>query len=293
MSVVPPLFERVDEAAASVRSRGIEPPRVAIALGSGLGDVADLVSDPTVLEYGELPHWPRTGVEGHRGTLSIGRLAGCQVAVLSGRVHVYEGRSFDDVVFATRVMGRLGVKQLVLTNAAGGIDPTFVAGTIMVIDDHVNLLGGSPLMGDNDARFGPRFPDMTEVYSRRLRALADTASARLHIPLAHGVYAGVHGPSYETPAEVRYLRAIGADAVGMSTVAEAIAARHLGMEVLGLSCVTNLAAGVSGTTEGGATESRLTHEDVLAIARATSGRIASLLRDIIPAMAAESDSTRS
>jgi purine-nucleoside phosphorylase len=280
--MAPTLFERVDEAAAVLGAQCDARPIVAVALGSGLGDVADLIANPTVIDYAHLPHWPRAGVEGHRGTLSIGRLAGCPVAILSGRVHVYEGRSFDDVVFAARVMGRLGVKHIVLTNAAGGINPTFGAGTIMVIDDHLNLLGGSPLTGDNEPRFGPRFPDMTEVYSRRLRALADTASADLRLPIAHGVYAAVHGPSYETPAEVRYLRTIGADAVGMSTVAEAIAARHMGMEVLGISCITNRAAGA-----GVDVASPLTHDDVLATARATSGGITSLLRAIIPMMQQE------
>jgi purine-nucleoside phosphorylase len=262
----------VEAAAAALRERGVERPDVAVVLGSGLGAAADLAVSSLVIDCGELPHWPRAEVPGHQGTLTIGRVGDRQVAVLAGRVHLYEGHSLDDVVFATRVMGRLGVKQLILSNAAGGINPGFTAGTLMVIDDHLNLLGGSPLTGPNDDRLGPRFPDMSEVYSQRLRAIVDGAALDAAVPLVHGIYAAVPGPSYETPAEVRYLRTLGADAVGMSTVPEAVAARHMGMEVLGLSCITNLAAGI------GAHGHRLTHDEVIATAQAASARVSLLLR---------------
>jgi purine-nucleoside phosphorylase len=206
--------------------------------------------------------------------------------MLAGRAHVYEGHSFDEVVFASRVLGRLGVRQVVLTNAAGGINPAFAPGTIMVIDDHLNLLGGNPLVGRDDGRFGPRFPDMTEVYSPRLRALADEVARTLQVPIAHGVYAAVTGPSYETPAEVRYLRTIGADAVGMSTVPEAIVCRHMGLDVFALSCITNLAAGVTQAPQAGSTSARThpAHEEVVTMAQAVSGQISMLLHAMIARM---------
>ena len=196
------------------------------------------------IPYEDIPHWPASSVVGHEGRLVIGEVAGRRVAALSGRAHFYEGHDLRTVTFATRVLGVLGVKALILTNAAGGINTGFVPGDLMVIDDHINLLGSNPLVGPNDERFGVRFPDLTHVYSPRLRRIADEAAAAQGLALRHGVYAACHGPSYETPAEVRYLRMIGADAVGMSTVPEAIVARHMGIEVLGISCITNLAAGV-------------------------------------------------
>jgi purine-nucleoside phosphorylase len=217
---------------------------MSIVLGSGLGDFATRVQDATVLPYESIPNWPKPRVIGHAGTLVLGTVRGRLVAVLSGRVHPYEGHAMATVVFATRVMAALGVKTMVVTNAAGGVKTTFSSGALMVIDDHVNLMGQNPLVGPNEDRFGPRFPDMTEAYSKRLRGIADAAAARLGFSLEHGVYAGLLGPSYETPAEIRYLRAIGADAVGMSTVPDVIAARHAGVEVLGISCITNMAAGV-------------------------------------------------
>ena len=195
------------------------------------------------------------------------------VAALAGRCHAYEGHDPRTVTFAVRVMGRLGVKTLVLTNAAGGINASFSQGALMVIDDHVNLSGSNPLAGDNDDRFGPRFPDMSEVYSARLRAAAHDAAAAAGVPLAHGVYAALLGPSYETPAEIRYLRTIGADAVGMSTAAEAIAARHMEIEVLGISCITNMAAGVL--------PGRLLHSEVLDTARRVRGSFITLLEGIV------------
>ncbi|HEX6154504.1 MAG TPA: purine-nucleoside phosphorylase [Burkholderiales bacterium] len=270
------MFEQVEEAAALIRGRCPRLPEVAIVLGSGLGDFATRPQQPVAFDYAMLPHWPQSHVIGHAGRLVIGEVSGRQVAVLAGRAHLYEGRPLAEVVFATRVMARLGVRTLVLTNAAGGINTAFAAGALMVIDDHINLLGTNPLVGANDERFGPRFPDMTEVYSSRLRAIADDASGAVGVAVAHGVYVAVHGPSYETPAEIRYLRAIGADAVGMSTVPEAIAARHMGMEVLGMSCITNMAAGVF--------PEPLRHEEVLETAARVRGAFIALLEAIVERM---------
>lgn len=248
-------------------------PDVGVVLGSGLGDFADALTDAVATPYAEIPNWPVSKVIGHAGKLVAGNLAGKRVAALSGRAHFYEGHELRTVTFAIRVLGLLGVKRIILTNAAGGINPSFKPGTLMVMDDHINLLGSNPLIGENDERFGPRFPDMTEVYSKRLRALADEASVARSVPLAHGIYVAVHGPSYETPAEIRFLRTIGADAVGMSTVPEALVARHLGLEVLGISCITNPAAGVL--------PQPLHHDDVMEVARRVKGEFSSLLEGII------------
>ena len=226
------------------------------------------------MPYGDLPHWPASRVVGHAGRLVIGNVAGKRVAALSGRVHFYEGYDLSTVVFATRVMGRLGVRRLILTNAAGGINTGFAQGALMIIDDHINMLGSNPLIGANDdERFGPRFPDMSEVYSARLRTIADSAAKAKGVPVSHGVYVAVHGPSYETPAEIRFFRTIGADAVGMSTVPEAIAARHMGIEVLGISCITNMAAGVL--------PQPLVHDEVMETARRVRGSFIALLEGII------------
>jgi purine-nucleoside phosphorylase len=212
-------------------------------------------------------------VVGHEGKLVVGEVGSRMVAALSGRVHLYEGYDVRTVTFATRTMGLLGVKRLILTNAAGGINTSFRQGALMVIDDHINLMGTNPLIGPNDDRLGPRFPDMTMVYSERLRRVADEVAANLNATLQHGVYAGLHGPSYETPAEIRYLRSIGADAVGMSTIPEAIAARHMNLEVLGISCITNMAAGVL--------PHPLNHDEVLETARRVRGQFIALLEGII------------
>jgi purine-nucleoside phosphorylase len=266
-------FERVEAAASAIRRRIARVPDTAIVLGSGLGGFAESLRDAVVTPYGDIPYWPASRVEGHAGHLAIGTAAGVHVAALSGRVHFYEGYDLDTVVFATRVMARLGVKRLLLTNAAGGINLGFSTGALMVIDDHINLLGANPLMGENDERFGPRFPDMTEVYSARLRAIADRAAETTGVAITHGVYVAVHGPSYETPAEIRFLRTIGADAVGMSTVPEAIAARHMGLEVLGISCITNMAAGVL--------PAALDHEEVMETARRVRGSFIALIEGIL------------
>ena len=265
-------FDQVRAAADSIRSR-VHAPQVAIVLGSGLGEFANTIEAPLSIPYSEVPAWPPARVEGHDGRLVVGRVGDRNVAALAGRCHAYEGSDQQKIVFAVRVLGLLGVKTLVLTNAAGGINAGFVPGELMVIDDHINLTGTNPLVGPNDDRFGPRFPDMTEVYSLRLRNIADRAGAALGLSLKHGVYAGLLGPSYETPAEIRYLRAIGADAVGMSTVPEAIAARHMGIEVLGISCISNLAAGIG--------PGPLTHDEVIETARLARGRFTALLEGIL------------
>src|SRR5688572_9817003 len=267
------MFERVDEAATAIRARCGVLPQIAIVLGSGLGDFADTLRDSVATPYEHLPHWPASKVIGHAGRLVVGSVAGKRIAALAGRVHFYEGHTLDTVVFATRVMARLGVKQVILTNAAGGINTGFAQGALMIIDDHINLLGTNPLVGANDERFGARFPDMSEVYARRLRDIADAAAKAKGVPVSHGIYVAVHGPSYETPAEIRFLRTIGADAVGMSTVPEAIAARHMGMEVLGISCITNMAAGVLPQT--------LNHDEVMETARRVRGSFIALLEGIL------------
>jgi len=237
-------YDEVKEAADAVRAWAPAMPQVAVVLGSGLGEFASRLEQAVAMPYDGLPHWPASGVVGHDGRLVVGRARGRLVAALAGRCHAYEGHSPRTVTFGVRVLGLLGVRTLILTNAAGGVNTALAQGALMAIDDHLNLTGFNPLVGPNDERFGPRFPDMTDVYSPRLRTLADEAARAVGVPLAHGIYAGLLGPSYETPAEIRYLRTIGADAVGMSTVPEAIAARHMGLEVLGLSCISNMAAGV-------------------------------------------------
>jgi len=269
-------YARVQAAAAFVGARIPAAPQVAIVLGSGLGDFASHVEGAVAVPYESIPGWPPATVIGHAGTLVAGAVRGKPVAVLSGRAHFYEGHPMANVVFAVRVMRALGVRTLLLTNAAGGINTSFSQGGLMVIEDHINLVGTNPLIGPNDERFGPRFPDMSEVYSKRLRAVAGEAARRLGVALEHGVYVGLHGPSYETPAEIRFLRAIGADAVGMSTVAEAIAARHVGMDVLGISCITNMAAGVL--------PQPLVHDEVMETARRVRGAFIALLEGILAAL---------
>jgi purine-nucleoside phosphorylase len=266
-------YDRVQRAAQVVRARVPAPPHIVVVLGSGLGGFTKSIEDGTSIPYDSVPDWPAAGVIGHEGRLVAGRLRGRDVAVLSGRAHYYEGHDLRAATFAMRVLGALGARVVILTNAAGGINTSFTPGDLMVIDDHINLMGTSPLIGPNDERFGVRFPDMTEVYAKRLRRIADEAAVSQGLTLRHGIYAGCHGPSYETPAEVRYLRGIGADAVGMSTVPEAIVARHMGIEVLGISCITNLAAGVA--------PEPLRHDEVLETANRVGKPFSSLLTDII------------
>lgn len=266
-------YDEAKEAADTVRGRIREVPEAAIVLGSGLGDFANTLQDAVSMPYDTLPHWPASRVVGHEGKLVVGRVAGRTIAALAGRCHVYEGHDLRTVTFAVRVLGLLGARTLILTNAAGGVNTGFARGALMVIDDHINLIGDNPLAGPNDDRFGPRFPDMTQVYSSRLRAVADEAGRAVGITLSHGVYTALLGPSYETPAEIRYLRTIGADAVGMSTVPEAIVARHMGLEVLGISCITNMAAGVL--------PEPLDHSEVMETARRVRGQFVALLEGIV------------
>jgi purine-nucleoside phosphorylase len=267
-------LEQVDDAVAGVRKHaGSAVPDVAIVLGSGLGDFAGTLTGAVSIPYGDLPHWPASRVIGHDGRLVVGSLGGRRVAALSGRAHFYEGHDLRTVTFATRVIARLGVKVLILTNAAGGVNVALTPGMLMVMDDHINLLGTNPLVGPNEDAFGVRFPDMSEVYSKRLRRIADEVAAAQGLRIGHGVYVAVHGPSYETPAEIRFLRTIGADAVGMSTVPEAIVARHMGVEVLGISCITNAAAGVL--------PQPLNHAEVMEVAKQVRGAFAALLEGII------------
>ena len=266
-------FEHVTEAAEWLRGHGCGGADVAVVLGSGLGDFAEHLGDAFTLPYADIPHWPASRVVGHAGKLVAGTLQGKRVLALSGRVHAYEGHDLKTVTFAMRALGRLGVPRVLLTNAAGGISPNCSRGALMVIDDHINLMGDNPLVGPNDERFGVRFPDMTNVYSPRLRGMADDAAAKLGVPIQHGVYVAVLGPSYETPAEIRAFRTLGADAVGMSTAPEAVVARHMGMEVLGISCITNPAAGVF--------PEPLHHDEVMETARQVKGQFIALLEGII------------
>jgi purine-nucleoside phosphorylase len=277
-------FEQVTEAASFLRGKlnGLAP-RIGIVLGSGLGAVADSLTDPIAVPYAEIPHFPQSTVEGHSGRIVAGLLGGVPTIVMQGRVHFYEGYSPLEVTFPMRVLGALGVHAVILTNAAGGIAEGLQVGQLVALSDHINLMGWNPLAGLNEARFGYRpgaglrFFDMTEAYSKRLRSLAKEAAAKEGFALNEGVYLAVSGPSFETPAEIRAFRGMGATLVGMSTVPETIVARHMGLEVLGLSCVTNLAAGL-GTAE-------LSHEDVFAAGRQVEQRLAGLLMRLTPAIA--------
>jgi purine-nucleoside phosphorylase len=269
------LIARLDEAADWIRKKGGSKPLVGLVLGSGLGAFAEKLEDRRAISFPEIPHFPSsTGVVGHAGELALGKVRGTPVAVMSGRVHFYEGRPMADVVFPVRVLGRLGVRAVVLTNAAGGVRRTFRPGDLMLITDHINAFGTNPLMGPNEDSLGPRFPDMSRVYDPALRKLAKETARSLRIPLREGVYLGNSGPSYETPAEIRAYRAIGADAVGMSTVPEAIALRHAGVRVLGISTITNMAAGIL--------PKALDHSEVLATTKKVGDRFVRLLTVLVP-----------
>jgi len=281
-------FDQVTEAAAFLRDSisqklGANMPTIGIVLGSGLGAVADALVDPVVIPYGEIPHFPGVTVEGHTGRIVAGWLAKQPVVVMQGRVHFYEGHTPDRVTFPMRVLGALGIRAVVLTNAAGGIAEGYRVGQLVALADHINFMGFNPLTGPNEPRFGfqpgagLRFFDMTEAYSRRLRALAQQAAEAEGFALGEGVYLAVTGPSFETPAEIRAFRSMGATLVGMSTVPETIVARHMGIEVLGISCVTNLAAGLGAT--------KLSHEEVFEAGRQVETRLAGLLGRLIPQIA--------
>lgn len=253
-------------------------PRIAVVLGSGLGAFADTLENPKVTPYADIPGWPRSTAVGHAGKLVVGKVEGTEVAVLAGRAHLYEGYTAQQAVFGIRQLKKMGVDSVILTNAAGGINQKFRAGQLVLISDHINLLGQSPLTGPNDDALGPRFPDMTEAYSKCYREIARGAGKEMGLDLPQGVYAAVPGPSYETPAEIRYMRTIGADLVGMSTVPETIAANHMGMKVLGISCVTNAAAGVI--------DQKLNHTEVLEVGERMKGTLIELLRRVIPRLIA-------
>ncbi len=268
----------VEDAVARIREETRVEPRVGIVLGSGLGGLADELTDAVAIPYAEIPGWPVSTAVGHSGVLVLGTLEDGPVVVMQGRAHLYEGIGADRVVFGVRVLGALGIRSLVVTNAAGGIAADFRPGQIVAISDHVNLQGASALVGPNDDALGPRFPDMSDAYDPELRARAREVAAGLGFDLAEGVYGAWLGPQFETPAEIRFMRAIGADLVGMSTVQEVIAARHLGIRCLGLSVVTNMAAGVL--------PEKVDHEVVLEVGRQAAPTLTALLRGLVPTLSA-------
>lgn len=268
----------LENALARIREHTSLEPKVGVILGSGLGGLADALEDSVEIPYEDIPGWPVSTAVGHAGVLVLGSLDGAPIAVMRGRAHLYEGLGADRVVFGVRVLGRLGIRALVVTNAAGGINETYRPGQLVLISDHVNLQGTSALVGPNDESLGPRFPDMSDAYDPELRARAREAAGRLGIELGEGVYAAWLGPQFETPAEIRFMRAIGGDLAGMSTVPEVIAARHMGVRCLGISVVTNMAAGV--------VEGRLDHEAVLELGAEAQPRLTALLRALLPALAA-------
>jgi purine-nucleoside phosphorylase len=270
-------FERAEAAAKYIFSQTSLRPKIALVLGSGLGAFAEEFSAAARIPYTKIPHFPVSTAIGHAGQLVIGKVGQVAVAGMQGRVHLYEGYSVKEVTFPVRAFARMGVKAVILTNAAGGIKREFVQGSLVVIKDHINLQGVNPLSGPNEERFGERFPDMSAAYDRRFREMAVGEGNRLGIGMYEGVYAALSGPSYETPAEIRYLRTIGADLVGMSTVPEVIAARHSGLRVLGISCVTNAAAGIL--------DKPLDHREVLETAERVKGQFIALLRAVIPRIA--------
>ena len=268
------MYKQIQETVAFIRERCPEPPLLGLILGSGLGPYADTFERRTVLPFSELPNFPRSTVLGHSGNLVLGEAEGVRAAALQGRVHFYEGYSMASVVYPLRVLGALGIRQLIVTNAAGGINVGFRPGDLMLITDHINLMGANPLIGANIDEVGVRFPDMSEAYSGELRDVALRIGEERGISLRQGVYVGLAGPSYETPAEIRMLRMLGGDAVGMSTVPEVIAANHMQIQVLGLSCITNMAAGIL--------PQKLTHEEVMITTGQVKERFTSLLRGIVP-----------
>ena len=268
----------IEEAKRLLESRTPVRPTVGVVLGSGLGAFADELSERTDIPYAEIPGWPGSTAVGHAGKLVIGKLGELAVAVMAGRAHLYEGYTPAQVTFGVRVLGRLGVRSMVFTNAAGGIDLTLEQGGLVLISDHINLQGVNPLTGPNDDSLGPRFPDMSEAYSRAYREAAKEVAMELCVPISEGVYAAMIGPSYETPAEIRYLRTIGADVVGMSTVLEAIVANHMGIKVLGISCVTNMAAGIL--------PQKINHAEVLETGAQVRDTLVRFLKTLLPRLEA-------
>jgi purine-nucleoside phosphorylase len=272
------VVKEIQEVVDFLKPRMPEQPQAGIILGSGLGAFADSIQNPVIIPYADIPHFHAPSVEGHQGRILFGRLRGVPVAALQGRWHLYEGHSMDSIVIPTRALAALGVRGLLLTNAAGGVNLNFRTGDLMVIEDHLNLMGDNPLTGKVSATFGPRFPDMSEPYCRKCISHIEEAANRLGIPIRKGVYMGLRGPTYETPAEVRMIRSLGGDAVGMSTVPETIAARHLGMRVAGISCITNMAAGIEQKT--------LDHSEVQETASKVMTQLSNLICEALPAIAA-------
>ena len=272
-------FTRAESAATFLLSQTALRPSIGLVLGSGLGGFADELPEAARIPYADIPSFPRSTAVGHAGRMVIGKVGSVPVAAMQGRVHLYEGYSVQEVAFPMRVFGRMGIRAVILTNAAGGINRNYQQGALVAISDHINLQGHNPLVGQNDERFGQRFPDMTEAYSKAYRQIAIQAAERSGKILHEGVYAALMGPNYETPAEIRYLRTIGADLVGMSTVAEVIAARHMGIKVLAISCVTNMAAGIL--------DQVLDHKEVLETGERVRGDFEALLRVVIAEIAAD------
>jgi purine-nucleoside phosphorylase len=270
-------FTHAESAAQVILGRTPLRPRIALVLGSGLGGFADSLTDATRVPYAEIPAFPQSTAIGHAGQMVIGKAGDVPVAAMQGRVHLYEGYSAQQVTFPIRVFGRMGIRAVILTNAAGGINLSYSQGALVLIRDHINLQGQNPLVGPNDDRFGVRFPDMTHAYAKDYREFAHTEFAKHGLTLHEGVYAGLLGPSYETPAEIEYLRRIGADLVGMSTVAEVIAARHMGIKVLAISCVTNMAAGIL--------DQPLSHAEVMETGERVKTTFEALLRALLPRLA--------
>jgi purine-nucleoside phosphorylase len=277
-------FTKAGAAAQFLLSQTVVRPKIGLVLGSGLGGFGDELSDATRIPYTNIPFFPRSTAVGHAGQMVIGNAAGVPVAAMQGRVHLYEGYSAHEVTFPMRVLDCMNIGAVILSNAAGGINLEYQQGALVVLADHINLQVHNPLVGPNDERFGPRFPDMTQAYSKPYREIALAAAKKAGKTLHQGVYAGLLGPSYETPAEIRYLRAIGADLVGMSTVLEVIAARHMGMKVLAISCVTNMAAGIL--------EQVINHEEVLETGKRVTGDFIALLRGVLPEMAKDVEESR-
>jgi purine-nucleoside phosphorylase len=271
------VYSAIKETVDFIRAHCRQQPVLGLILGSGLGAYADSLRSRTAIPFSNLPHFPSSTVLGHSGNLVIGTAEGVPAIALQGRVHLYEGYSISDVAFPARILGALGIRQLIVTNAAGGINTAFSPGDLMLITDHINLMGTNPLTGPNMDELGPRFPDMSEAYDSAMRSVAQEAAQQKGIVLREGVYIGLPGPSYETPAEIRMFRALGADAVGMSTVPEVIVANHMGIRVLGISCITNMAAGIL--------PQKLTHKEVMDTTERVRERFQSLLQGIIPRLA--------
>jgi purine-nucleoside phosphorylase len=267
------LAHQLGESVRAIESRTPLRPAIGLVLGSGLGAFAQTLEGAVAIPYREIPHFPVSTAIGHAGELVVGTSGGVPVAVMAGRVHYYEGYSMQQVVFPVRVLGRFGVKTIILTNAAGSVNVSFKPGELMVIDDHINYMGGHPLVGPNDEQLGPRFYDMSEAYDPALREIAEKACAKAGVPVRHGVYVAFTGPSYETPAEIRMARTMGADAVGMSTVPEVLAARHMGIRVVGISCITNMGAGIL--------KQKLDHREVLEVGEKVKAGLMNVLGRII------------